>query len=177
MRKLKLDELGRMSPDEYRKSDKNPIIVVLDNVRSMLNVGAVFRSCDAFRVEKMYLCGYTPRPPHRDITKTAIGAENTVEWEHRQEVRTLIGELQEKGYACWAVEQTEASTKLPDFKRVSGKKYALILGNEVEGVQQDVVNQCQGALEIPQYGSKHSLNISVAAGIVIYGVLHAKMEV
>jgi 23S rRNA (guanosine2251-2'-O)-methyltransferase len=170
MRKLKVEELGRKSVEEFRSSDKRPIIVVLDNVRSMHNVGSVFRTADAFLLEGIYLCGYTPRPPHRDIQKTALGATETVEWTYWETTREAITALKERGYGIWAVEQASASTPLQQFKSAPGQKIAVIFGNEVEGVEAGVLTLCDGVLEIPQSGMKHSLNVSVAAGIVLWEI-------
>ena len=168
MRKLKVTEMGRMSVAEYRESDKQPIVVVLDHVRSLYNVGSVFRSSDAFRIEGVVLCGITAQPPHPEIHKTALGAEESVDWRYFSQTEDAVEWLQEKGYVVLAVEQCEGSTMLQDFQREPGKKYAVVLGNEVKGVQQQVVDLCDGCLEIPQYGTKHSLNVSVAAGIVLW---------
>ena len=168
MRKLKVTEMGRMSVAEYRESDKQPIVVVLDHVRSLYNVGSVFRSSDAFRIEGVVLCGITAQPPHPEIHKTALGAEESVDWRYFSQTEDAVEWLQEKGYVVLAVEQCEGSTMLQDFHAEVGKKYAIVLGNEVKGVQQQVVDMCDGCLEIPQYGTKHSLNVSVAAGIVLW---------
>ena len=168
MRKLKVTEMGRMSVAEYRESDKQPIVVVLDHVRSLYNVGSVFRSSDAFRIEGVVLCGITAQPPHPEIHKTALGAEESVDWRYFSQTEDAVEWLQEKGYVVLAIEQCEGSTMLQDFHVEAGKKYAIVLGNEVKGVQQQVVDMCDGCLEIPQYGTKHSLNVSVAAGIVLW---------
>ncbi len=168
MRKLKVTEMGRMSVAEYRESDKQPIVVVLDHVRSLYNVGSVFRSSDAFRIEGVVLCGITAQPPHPEIHKTALGAEESVDWRYFSQTEDAVEWLQEKGYVVLAVEQCEGSTMLQDFHAEAGQKYAIVLGNEVKGVQQQVVDMCDGCLEIPQYGTKHSLNVSVAAGIVLW---------
>jgi 23S rRNA (guanosine2251-2'-O)-methyltransferase len=170
MRKLKLEELQRISVEEFKASEKKPLVVVLDNVRSMYNVGAVLRSADAFLIEKVYLCGITPHPPHREIRKTAIGAEESVAWETRASTIELIRELKKKGYRILSIEQTENSTYLPDFEH-DGRPCAVVFGHEVEGVSQEVVNISETALEIPQFGTKHSLNISVAAGVVMYDLV------
>ena len=168
MRKLKVTEMGRMSVAEYRESDKQPIVVVLDHVRSLYNVGSVFRSSDAFRIEGVVLCGITAQPPHPEIHKTALGAEESVDWRYFSQTEDAVEWLQEKGYVVLAIEQCEGSTMLQDFHVEVSKKYAIVLGNEVKGVQQQVVDMCDGCLEIPQYGTKHSLNVSVAAGIVLW---------
>lgn len=168
MRKLKVTEMGRMSVAEYRASDKQPIVVVLDHVRSLYNVGSVFRSSDAFRIEGVALCGITARPPHPEIHKTALGAEESVSWKYFERTEDAVAWLKEQGYIVLAIEQCEGSTMLQDFEREAGRKYAVVLGNEVKGVQQQVVDMCDGCLEIPQYGTKHSLNVSVTAGIVLW---------
>ena len=168
MRKLKVTEMGRMSVAEYRASDKQPIVVVLDHVRSLYNVGSVFRSSDAFRIEGVALCGITARPPHPEIHKTALGAEESVSWKYFERTEDAVAWLKEQGYIVLAIEQCEGSTMLQDFERKAGRKYAVVLGNEVKGVQEQVVDMCDGCLEIPQYGTKHSLNVSVTAGIVLW---------
>ena len=168
MRKLKVTEMGRMSVAEYRASDKQRIVVVLDHVRSLYNVGSVFRSSDAFRIEGVVLCGITARPPHPEIHKTALGAEESVSWKYFERTEDAVAWLKEQGYTVLAIEQCEGSTMLQDFERQPGRKYAVVLGNEVKGVQQQVVDMCDGCLEIPQYGTKHSLNVSVTAGIVLW---------
>lgn len=168
MRKLKIEELNRMTLDEFKKSDKMPLTVVLDHVRSLHNVGSVFRSSDAFSVEKIYLCGITATPPHVEIHKTALGAEDTVDWKYYKNTKDAVSELQRDGIEVWSVEQVEKSTMLQNFEPEKGKKYAIVLGNEVKGVQQEVVDMCDGCIEIPQFGTKHSLNVSVTAGILIW---------
>jgi tRNA G18 (ribose-2'-O)-methylase SpoU len=168
MRKLRMEELGRLSPDAYRLAPKFPLRVLLDNVRSMHNVGAIFRSADAFRVSHLHLCGITPRPPHRDIHKTALGAEETVPWSQHEDLLPLLDQLKAEGYVLLCVEQAEGSVALPAFPVQARTRYAVIFGNEVEGVSAEAVARCDAAVEIPQYGTKHSLNVSVAAGIVLY---------
>lgn len=168
MRKLKVTEMGRLSLAEYKASEKQPIVVVLDHVRSLYNVGSVFRSSDAFCIEGVVLCGITARPPHPEIHKTALGAEESVEWKYFEQTEDAVHWLKQQGYTVLAIEQCEGSTMLQDFQREPGKKYAVVLGNEVKGVQQQVVDLCDGCLEIPQYGTKHSLNVSVAAGIILW---------
>lgn len=169
MRKLKLEELGRKSTHEFKEAKKNPVHVLLDNIRSMHNVGSVLRSSDSFLVEKVYLCGITPKPPHREIRKTAIGAEESVDWEAHEDALALAKKLKADGYTILALEQTDASLDLPKFQTdLAKEKYVLILGHEVEGVQQELIDLCDYALEIPQFGTKHSLNVSVAAGIALY---------
>ncbi len=170
MRKLKNEELGRLSPGEFREAPKIPVHVVLDNVRSAHNVGSVFRSSDAFRVEKIWLCGITAAPPNRDIRKTALGATESVAWEYAESTLDLIRQLQEEGYQCFAIEQATHAQELSAFEPAAGKSIVLILGHEVDGVAQEVVDVCDGVLEIPQHGTKHSLNVSVAAGIVLWEV-------
>ena len=168
MRKLKLDELGRVSANEYKEIEKHPIVVVLDNVRSMHNVGAVFRTSDAFLIEKIYLCGITATPPHKEIHKTAIGAENSVDWEYVQDSNELVAKLKEDGFKIVTIEQTEGSVLLNEFKVDSSQKYAIVMGNEVDGVQQSIIDQCDTCIEIPQSGTKHSLNVSVCTGIILW---------
>ena len=168
MRKLKVTEMGRLSLAEYKASDKQPIVVILDHVRSLYNVGSVFRSSDAFRIEGVCLCGITAQPPHPEIHKTALGAEESVSWKYFEHTEDAVSWLKQQGYKVLAVEQCEGSTMLQDFVRQPEEKYAVVLGNEVKGVQQQVVDMCDGCLEIPQYGTKHSLNVSVTAGIVLW---------
>ena len=168
MRKLLNEELDRLSVEAFKTVDKIPFMLVLDNVRSLNNIGSVFRTADAFRLEGIYLCGITATPPHREIHKTALGATESVYWEYREETTDAITELKEKGYQIYSVEQTDGSVLL-DQVQLSGKqKYALVLGHEIRGVDQQVVDMSDQCIEIPQYGTKHSLNISVAAGIVIW---------
>lgn len=168
MRKLKVTEMNRLTVDEFKEADKLPIAVVLDEVRSMYNVGAVFRTSDAFLINKIYLCGITAVPPHPEIHKTALGAELTVGWEYFKDTRDAVNRLHSMGYVVLAVEQCDGSTMLGECVLEKGKKYAVVFGNEVKGVKQDVVDMCDGCIEIPQYGTKHSLNISVTAGIVLW---------
>jgi len=168
MRKLNVLEMNRISVDEFKKSKKNPLVVVLDNVRSMYNVGSVFRTADAFRIEAIYLCGITSCPPHPEIHKTALGAEDAVDWYYHKEALETVKMLQQQGYEVLAIEQVEGSTMLQDFVAETDKKYAVVLGNEVKGVNQEVVDCCDGCLEIPQFGTKHSLNVSTTAGIVMW---------
>lgn len=175
MRKLSMDELGRKSVEEFRQADKNKIIVVLDNIRSMHNVGSVFRTSDAFLIEAICLCGYTPQPPHRDIHKTALGATETVDWIHSRTTSEAVQQLKERGYKIFAVEQTEGSISLEKFP-VMHEPIAVIFGNEVEGVDDALLPLCDGCIEIPQLGMKHSLNISVAAGIVLWKLSESKFK-
>lgn len=169
-RKLKNSELDRKSVSEFKKAEKSPIIVILDNVRSLNNIGSVFRSADAFLIQKIYLCGITAKPPHKDIQKTALGATETVEWEYVAEAAEVVKKLQEQRVKVYAVEQAEKAEYLNEFQPEKGNTYALIFGNEVKGVQQALVSESDGVLEIPQLGSKHSLNIAVSAGVVLWDV-------
>jgi len=168
MRKLKVTEMNRMTPDEFKNSNKTPLIIVLDEVRSLYNVGSVFRSSDAFRVESIYLCGITATPPNVEIHKTALGAEDTVSWKYFKETQQAVDELKQKEYVLFSIEQVENSTKLQNMELDKNKKYAVIFGNEVKGVQQSIVDQSDACIEIPQFGTKHSLNVSVTAGIIIW---------
>jgi len=168
MRKLKVTELNRLSIADYKESKKIPLVVVLDNVRSLHNVGSVFRTCDAFRMEAVYLCGITARPPHAEIHKTALGAEDAVDWHYFEQTLEAVECLKQQGYVVCAVEQAQGSTTLQALAVDKEKKYAVVFGNEVKGVTQSVVDACSLCLEIPQYGTKHSLNVSVSAGIVLW---------
>lgn len=171
MRKLSLDELNRLSVEDFKQAPKYPYCLILDNVRSLNNVGSVFRTADAFRAEKIYLCGITGTPPHRDITKTALGATESVDWEHVPNVVELIDALKGAGWTIAAIEQAEGSVDLQDFQPDANKKLAFVFGNEVAGVQEGVVEKADFVLEIPQYGTKHSLNIAVSTGIVCWDFL------
>jgi len=166
--KLKNEELGRKTLEEFKNSQKVPLVAVLDNVRSLHNVGSVFRSCDAFTVETLYLCGFTGTPPNKEINKTALGATESVNWKHEADIIALIQRLKQDGYIVCAVEQTQQAIQLHNFVVESNKKYALIFGNEVDGVQQTVIDQCDYVIEIAQGGTKHSLNIAVSAGVVLW---------
>lgn len=168
MRKVRTIEMQRLSLEEFREAEKLPLVVVLDDVRSMHNVGSVFRTGDAFRIEAVYLCGITSTPPSAEIHKTALGAEDSVSWRYFPTAVEAVNELRRNGYTVYSVEQVEHSTKLQRFQAESGQKYAVVLGNEVKGVHQEVVDVSDGCLEIPQLGTKHSMNVSVTAGIVIY---------
>ena len=180
MRKLSKDELGRKSVADFKLADKKPLVVVMDNIRSMHNVGSVFRTSDAFLISGICLCGFTPQPPHRDIHKTALGATESVDWVYYENTFDAVTALKEQGYKVFAIEQTQGSISLENFKtylsnasnddanKESNKELAFVFGNEVEGVSDDVLAICDGAIEIPQYGMKHSLNISVAAAIVLW---------
>ncbi|WP_438962069.1 RNA methyltransferase [Nonlabens sp.] len=171
MRKLLNEELERLSVDRFRESEKTPLIIILDNVRSLNNIGSVFRTADAYRVEKIYLCGITAHPPHKDIRKTALGATETVAWEYRENTTEVIQELNEQGVITCAIEQADQSVSLHEFQP-NGAKIAVVMGNEVKGVQQEVVEACTTVIELEQYGTKHSLNISVCTGIVIYDLFY-----
>lgn len=168
MRKLKVTELNRISVEEFKEAEKLPLIVVLDNVRSQYNVGSVFRTSDAFRVECIYLCGISATPPHQEIHKTALGAEDTVNWKYFKDTKEAILKLKSDGYYIFSIEQVEGSVMLKNLQLDASKKYAVVLGNEVKGVQQEVVDLSDGCIEIPQYGTKHSLNVSTTAGIIIW---------
>ena len=168
MKKLRTIEMQRLSVEEFREAKKLPLVVVLDDVRSMHNVGSVFRSGDAFRIEKVYLCGITSTPPMAEIHKTALGAEDSVAWQYFPSALEAVESLKAEGYEVLAIEQAHGSTMLQDFTPLSDKKYAVVFGNEVKGVRQEVVDSSDGCLEIPQFGTKHSLNVSVTAGIVIW---------
>jgi len=168
MRKLKNSELNRLDVSEFKNSEKTPLIVVLDNVRSLNNIGSVFRTSDAFLIEKIYLCGITATPPHRDIQKTALGATESVEWKYFANAIDAINELKENQYKIISIEQVEASVSLERFEIIENQKYAVIFGNEVKGVQQEIIDKSDICIEIPQFGTKHSFNISVSAGIVLW---------
>lgn len=167
-RKLKITELNRISTEGFKKAEKLPLVVVLDNIRSLHNIGSVFRTSDAFRVECIYLCGITAVPPHPEMHKTALGAEFTVDWKYVNNAVEAVDNLKKDGYTVYSVEQAEGSIMLENIKLDPNRKYAVVLGNEVKGVQQEVIDHSDGCIEIPQYGTKHSLNVSVTAGIVIW---------
>lgn len=175
MKIKKYTELNRKTVDEFREAEKFPLVVVLDNVRSMHNVGSVFRTADAFLVSGIRLCGYTPRPPHRDIQKTALGATETVSWQYAEKATDAVRKLKDEGYRIFAVEQVENSVPLQEFSYEKEEKLAVIFGNEVTGVDAEVLTLCDGYIEIPQFGMKHSLNISVAAGIVLWEFVRRKI--
>ena len=178
MRKLRTIEMNRLTIEEFKEAEKLPLVVVLDDVRSLYNVGSVFRSCDAFRVEAVYLCGITATPPNAEIHKTALGGEDSVDWEYFKTTEEAVEKLKEKGYFVYSIEQVEGSTKLQHLEEAHSSLftlhsslphgYAVIFGNEVKGVKQNVVDMSDGCLEIPQFGTKHSLNVSVTAGIVVW---------
>ncbi|MEP6677111.1 MAG: RNA methyltransferase [Ferruginibacter sp.] len=175
MRKLSMDELNRKSVEEFRQSDKTPVIAVLENVRSAYNVGSVFRTADAFLLEAIYITGYTCTPPHKEIKKTALGAEDTVTWKHFSNAALAIEELKTKGYKIYAVEQTQNSIALQNIKIDNHEKVAVIFGNEVTGVEQSTIAACDGCIEIPQLGMKHSLNIATAAGVVLWEIVRKQL--
>ena len=168
MRKLKITELNRLTVDEFKQANKLPLAVILDEVRSLHNIGSVFRTSDAFLVERIYLCGITATPPHPEMHKTALGAEDTVDWKYVKHTLEAVEELHNEGYTGLAIEQVEGSTMLDELELEPDKKYAIVMGNEVKGVQQEVIDACDGCIEIPQYGTKHSLNVSVTTGIVLW---------
>jgi len=169
MKKKNVFDLNRISQEEYKQEEKIPLIVILDNLRSLNNIGSVFRTGDAFKIESLYLCGITAVPPHVEIHKTALGAENSVNWIYFSDTSEAVDKLHQEGYIVYAVEQVIDSIDMRNLLLDKNKKYAVILGNEVKGVQQKVVDKCDGCIEIPQFGTKHSLNVSVTAGLVIWG--------
>lgn len=170
MKKLTMLEMGRISTEEFKQAEKMPLVVVLDNIRSLNNIGSVFRTSDAFRVESIYLCGISATPPSMEIHKTALGAEDSVDWRYFEDTHEAVRELQSRGYRVMAIEQCQGSTMLNEFEPYGddNQKYAVVMGNEVKGVQQSVVDMCDGCLEIPQFGTKHSLNVAVTTGLVIW---------
>lgn len=167
-KKLKLWELDRVSEDEFKLQKKFPIIVILNDIRSLNNIGSFFRTSDAFNVEKIYLCGITAKPPHRDIQKTALGATETIEWEYRQSILDLVMELKSNGVTICSIEQTEKTILLQEIPKLNEEKFALVFGNEVNGVDQDIIDASDYIIEIPQFGTKHSLNVSVCAGVIVW---------
>lgn len=171
-----MEELDRKSAEEFRQAPKNPIIIVLENIRSAYNVGSVFRTADAFLIESIYICGYSARPPHKEIKKTALGAEETVEWKHFKTASEAISELKSKNYNVFAVEQAEKSYKLQHIDFSNDEKIAVVFGNEVTGVDQSTINSCDGCIEIPQFGMKHSLNIATAAGVVLWELVRLRIN-
>lgn len=175
MRKLSVDEMDRLSIEEFKESDKFPFVIVLDNIRSLNNIGSFFRTADAFRAEKIILCGYTQQPPHREITRSALGAEMSVTWEKSDDTVSAVTRLKSDGYRVWCVEQAEGSILLQHFEPEAGVPYAFVFGNEVEGVQDEVIGLSDGCVEIPQFGTKHSFNVSVSAGIVLWDFVKKKL--
>ena len=168
MKKISMDELQRSSIKDFKDSEKYPLVVVLDSVRSMSNVGSIFRTCDGFAVKKLYLCGITAQPPHKEITKTALGATESVDWEYHQDVVELVNQLKNEHYKVFLIEQTDNSIMLDQFQYQPQDKIAIVLGNEVFGVDEKLLPICDGVIEIPQYGTKHSFNVTIAGGIVIW---------
>ncbi len=169
-----MDELNRLSNEDMQRAEKQPIIVILDDIRSMHNVGSAFRTCDSFRIGALYLCGYTPQPPHRDIHKTALGATETVNWQYFTTTTGAVNAAKEEGYKIIAIEQAHDSTMLDNYKVISGEKVALVFGNEVGGVSEEVMKVADECIEIPQWGSKHSLNISVSLGVVLWEMVRGR---
>lgn len=167
-KKLKLWELDRVSEDEFKSQEKFPLIVILNDIRSLTNVGSFFRTCDAFNIEKLYLCGITAAPPHREIQKTALGATESMDWEHRESALDVVKELKEQGVTICSIEQTEETTLLQEVANLPEQRFAIVMGNEVNGVDQDIVDISDYIIEVPQFGTKHSLNVSVCAGIVMW---------
>ena len=172
-----MEELGRVTPEEYKKQEKTPVVLVLDNIRSMHNVGSAFRTCDAFNVERLYLCGITATPPQKEISKTALGATESVDWTYQEDVVELAKQLKSDGYAIILVEQTDTSTMLQDFNFTLYEKVALFVGNEVFGISDGLLPLCDAAVEIPQFGTKHSLNVAVATGIVLWEAVRGELAV
>lgn len=170
-RKLQNEELNRISTEEFKQAAKLPVIIILDNIRSQNNVGSVFRTSDAFRIEKIYLCGITSTPENREVHKTALGAEDAVDWEYVKETRDVVEKLKAEGYRIYAIEQAENTTSLEELNIGLDGKYALVFGNEVKGVQQDIIDRSHACIEIPQFGTKHSFNISVTVGIVLWQIV------
>lgn len=175
MRKLRVEEMGRLTVEAFKESEKFPFVIVLDNIRSLANVGSFFRTADAFRARKIVLCGYTQSPPHREITRSAIGAELSVDWEKNADTLDAVKQLKADGYQVWCVEQAEGSVLLQNFDPQPDSPYAFVFGNEVEGVADDVIAASDGCLEIPQFGTKHSFNVSVSAGIVFWEYVRKKI--
>jgi tRNA G18 (ribose-2'-O)-methylase SpoU len=171
MRKLKNSELNRLDITGFKKAEKNPIVLVLDNIRSLNNIGSIFRTADAFLIEKIYLCGITAQPPHREIHKTALGATDSVDWKYSETTTEAVEELKKKGYRIIALEQADQSIMLPDFHPVPEASYAIVLGNEVHGVEQKIVDLADFCIEIPQFGTKHSFNVTISNGIIIWDIL------
>ena len=176
-RKLQNEELNRISTEEFKQAAKLPVVIILDNIRSQNNVGSVFRTSDAFRIEKIYLCGITSTPENREVHKTALGAEDAVEWEYVKETRDVVEKLKAEGYRIFSIEQAENTTSLEDLSIGLDGKYALVFGNEVKGVQQDIIDRSHACVEIPQFGTKHSFNISVTVGIVLWQIVRPLLPV
>lgn len=176
-RKLQNEELNRISTEEFKQAAKLPVVIILDNIRSQNNVGSVFRTSDAFRIEKIYLCGITSTPENREVHKTALGAEDAVNWEYVKETRDVVEKLKAEGYRIYAIEQAENTTSLEELNIGLDGKYALVFGNEVKGVQQDIIDRSHACIEIPQFGTKHSFNISVTVGIVLWQIVRPLLPV
>jgi len=170
-----MQELGRKSPEEFRQAEKNPVIVILENIRSAYNVGSVFRTSDAFLIEAIFICGYSAKPPHKEIKKTALGAEETVTWKYFKTTADAIDEAKKSGYRVFAVEQTDGSIRLQTINLKQDERIALVFGNEVTGVEQSTIHLCHGCIEIPQLGMKHSLNIATAAGVVLWELVRRRI--
>jgi 23S rRNA (guanosine2251-2'-O)-methyltransferase len=176
MHKLSMDELGRKSVEEFKQAEKNPIIIILDNIRSVYNVGSIFRTADAFLIEGICICGYSPTPEHKQMAKTALGATDTVDWIHYPNALEAVQELKQNGYTVFAIEQAVGSISLEKFQANNYSKIAVIMGNEVEGVQQSLIEACDGCIEIPQLGMKHSLNVSTAAGVILWKLVEFRIN-
>jgi 23S rRNA (guanosine2251-2'-O)-methyltransferase len=176
MKKLTMSDLNRLSPEEFKASEKLPVVLVLDDVRSAYNVGSIFRTADAFRIEAIYICGISARPPHKDISKTALGATESVHWQYFQDVKEAVGKLKKEQFSVFMVEQADQSIALGDFKPEAGKKLAFIFGHEVFGVKEELIPIVDGCIEIPQFGTKHSFNVAISAGIVLWEV-STKMKI
>ena len=176
MHKLSMDELGRKSVEEFKQAEKNPIIIILDNIRSVYNVGSIFRTADAFLIEGSCICGYSPTPEHKQMAKTALGSTDTVDWIHYPNALEAVQELKQKGYTVFAIEQAVGSISLEKFQANNYSKIAVIMGNEVEGVQQSLIEACDGCIEIPQLGMKHSLNVSTAAGVILWKLVEFRIN-
>ena len=176
MHKLSMDELGRKSVEEFKQAEKNPIIIILDNIRSVYNVGSIFRTADAFLIEGICICGYSPTPEHKQMAKTALGATDTVDWIHYPNALEAVQELKQKGYTVFAIEQAVGSISLEKFQANNHSKIAVIMGNEVEGVQQSLIEACDGCIEIPQLGMKHSLNVSTVAGVILWKLVEFRIN-
>jgi tRNA G18 (ribose-2'-O)-methylase SpoU len=172
MKKLSMSDLNRLSPEDFKSSEKLPIVLILDDVRSAYNVGSIFRTADAFRITGIYLCGISARPPHKDITKTALGATASVDWKYFQDVTDSVMQLKEEGFLIYAIEQADESIDLMDFRPGKGEKIALIFGHEVFGVKEELLKIADGCIEIPQFGTKHSFNVAISAGIVLWDIVN-----
>ncbi len=174
--KLQMEEMGRLSADEFKQADKTPLVIVADEIRSLNNIGSLFRTADAFRLERIYLCGATGVPPHPEIHKTALGAEYTVDWRQTESTLSVVRELRGQGYVTLALEQARGSISLENLVVEKGRKYAIVAGNEIRGVNQEVVNECDACVEIPQFGTKHSLNVSVSTGMAVWEVVRQMIK-